>query len=144
MKMLRPATMKDVGEITELAMEAASVYGDFLPSREKIRRMATVAISSAKNFAWVSVVGGEIVGAIGAFVDEMPWAERKRAVVSMWYCRGSNEGVALLRELIRWVRSRRGIKALILAVDFPCEPRVFTVLERMGLAPRGPLFAMVN
>lgn len=139
--MIRPAKIDDIQQIVDLAFwVAGESYPSLLPSRRKIARMATELVSSASQFVWVSVEGGHVKGVLAASVDDIFWAERKQAVVVMFYCAVPGDGSKLLREFLSWARGRRAIKLITVGLDFPHDPRLDDMVKRFGLTRRGGIF----
>ena len=77
----------------------------------------TEAIAGNQHFVWVSEVDGEVVGAVGAMSERSFWYERQQCSVMLYYTRKPGEGVKLLREFSRWVKSRPVIKIVVIELE---------------------------
>lgn len=125
-------------------MEALSIdpYPELVISRERVTAAVTECISSASHFAWVSEIDGEIVGGLGALVTPMIFHERSQASVLLWYCRVPGDGAALMRQFIRWCRSRPVIKQVQYTGERGADWRVGALAKRCGLRETLPLYLM--
>jgi hypothetical protein len=109
--LLRPAKPNDLEGLIALGIEAleSDPYPNLVISRDKVREMAVECMSGAQNFCWVCDVDGEVRGAVSAIVHDMMFYERRQATVIQFYCKEPGQGVQLLREFLKWARSRRVI-----------------------------------
>lgn len=132
--MIRPATQMDIPAAIELSMDALSIdgYSELVPSRERTAITVQECICSAMNFSWVSEVDGVVVGALGALVMPFMMYERNQAVIVMWYCPGSSEGLKLLREFKSWVSTRPMIKQVVYSEERNSDPRIARYLKKVG------------
>lgn len=131
--MIRKATLSDVPAIVDIAVE--SVTQNPLPvkiCKDSMAETATEAIAGNQHFVWVSEVDGEVVGAVGAMSERSFWYERQQCSVMLYYTRKPGEGVKLLREFSRWVKSRPVIKIVVIELEPETDPRMLKLLERLG------------
>lgn len=131
--MIREATYKDLASVVDIAVE--SVSQNPLPvriDREAITETVRQAISSKAHFVWVSEIEGEVVAAVGAMSDKSFWFERQQCSVLLYYTRVPGEGIKLLRELMRWVKSRPAIKVCVMELEPDTDPRLVNFLQRLG------------
>ena len=141
--MIRPAKPQDVPAIVRLALQALNEdpYPNLVISRPKVEAMARVAVSSPQHFVWVAEVDGEVRGAVAAIVDDCTFYERKQANVVQFYAREApGEGIKLIREFLRWARSRQAIKQIIFTLEGNADPRIGKMLVRMGLKTALPIY----
>jgi len=132
--MIRPATPADIPAIVEIAVE--SVSQNPIPvriDRKAIAETTRNAISGAAHFLWVAEKDGEVVGAVGAMSQPSFWHERQQCSVMLYYTRVPGLGARLLRELVRWVKSRPAIKVLVMELEPETDPRLIQFMNRLGL-----------
>ena len=146
--MIRKAIPADLNreESIPLVIEALRTerYPTLVISLERIRATALECITSAQNFAWVCEKDGKIVGAVGATTNPGFWFERSEVNVVMFYCKAPGEGIALLRELVRWFRSRPILKRLNFVCEYDADPRLGKLLERLGLNKAFPTYSLIK
>jgi hypothetical protein len=138
---IREAHMGDLIEMIALGVEA--LKADPAPgqriSYDRIRSLATECIFKPTNFAWVSVCNGEVVAALCALQHPQVVYERNQASVVQFYSKKPGEGVKLIREFLRWARSRRSIKLISFVLEQGADPRISRLLGRMGLDVEQPI-----
>ncbi len=116
-------------------------YPHMVIDRAKVERTVRFVVSSAKHFAWVAEVNGEVKGVVGAVVDECMFYERKQATVIQFYAREApGEGVKLIRQFLKWARSRPAIKMIVFTLEGNADPRIGKMLSRMGLRTALPIY----
>lgn len=145
--MIRPAQMKDLESIIELGVESLEVndpYPEMVISREKIANQAREVIASARHFAWVSEKGGEVVGAVCALSHPCMFYERSQASVLLYYCKVPGDGVALIRQLVKWFKERPILKMLMFTLEGNADPRLERLLTRLELNKILPNYLMVK
>lgn len=133
--MIRPATPADIAAIVDIAVE--SVSQDPLPvkiDRDSMADTAKEAIAGNSHFLWVSEVDGEVVAAVCAMAERSFWYERQQCSVLLYYTRVPGEGLKLLRELARWVKSRPVIKVAVMELEPNTDPRLIRFLSRIGFS----------
>lgn len=133
--MIRPAVLADVASIVDIAVE--SVSQDPLPvkiDRDAMADTVKEAIAGNSHFIWVSEIDGEIVGAVGAMAERSFWYERQQCSVMLYYTRRPGEGLKLLRELGRWIKSRPVIKVAVMELEPNTDPRLIKFLSRIGFS----------
>lgn len=142
----RIATPADIDAVTLLGIKALEqdAYPNLVIEKEKVRAMATECISSSSNFSWVTEIDGEVVAAVSAFVTDMMFYERKQANVVQFYTTAPNAGLPLIREFLKWSRSRRVIKLICFTLEVQADPRIGKLLKRMGLKEELPVFMEVR
>ena len=131
--MIRKATIHDIPAIVDIAVE--SVSQNPLPVRIDKEAMTDTAKEALGNqhFLWVSEIKGEVVGAVGAMSYPSFWHERNQCSVMLYYSRVVGEGIKLLRQLMRWVKSRPVIKVLVMELEPDSDPRIINFLKRIGM-----------
>jgi hypothetical protein len=133
--MIREATLADVPAIVDLAVE--SVTQNPLPvriCRDSMAETAIEAISGNRHFVWVSEIDGEVVAAVGAMSERSFWYERQQCSVMLYYTRVPGEGVKLLRQFGKWVKSRPVIKVAVIELEPESDPRLLKFLRRIGFS----------
>lgn len=133
--MIREATLADVPAIVDLAVE--SVTQNPLPVRickDSMAETAAEAISGNRHFVWVSEIEGEVVAAVGAMAERSFWYERQQCSVMLYYTRVPGEGVKLLRQFGKWVKSRPVIKVAVIELEPESDPRLLKFLSRIGFS----------
>jgi hypothetical protein len=133
--MIRRARPDDLVKIVELGIEALEKadHPGMVISREKIEAIAKQCISSPKDFVWVAERGEMVMGAVCARTHDNLFFERQQATVVMCYCLIPGEGIKLLREFLRWARSRPIIKVISFTPEINSDPRIGKMLGRLGL-----------
>jgi hypothetical protein len=133
--MIRAATLADVPAIVDIAVE--SVSQNPLPvriCRDSIAETAKEAIAGNQHFVWVSEIDGEVVAAVGAMSERSFWYERQQCSVMLYYTRVPGEGVKLLREFGKWVKSRPVIKVAVIEMEPDTDPRLLKLMGRIGFS----------
>lgn len=140
--MLRKATPSDTPAIVSLGIEAleSNPYEGLVISRDRVNSLITECVSAACNFAWVSEIDGKVVASVMALVHPNMVYERNCATVVQFYTRVPGEGAKLIRQFLRWARSRPAIKLITFTIDYNADPRIGKLLERMGLCMALPVF----
>lgn len=141
--MIRPAKPQDVPAIIRMALQALNEepYPYLVIDKAKVERTVKHVVSSAQHFSWVAEVGGEVRGVVGAVVDDCMFYERKQATVVQFYAKEApGEGVKLIREFLRWARSRPAIKMIVFTLEGGADPRIGLMLKRMGLSTALPIY----
>lgn len=133
--MIRKAVPADIEAIVDIAVESVSI--DPLPvkiCRDSIRDTVKEAIAGNSHFVWVSEIDGSVVACVGAMADRSFWYERQQCSVMLYYTRVPGEGIKLLRELGRWVKSRPVIKVAVMELEPNADPRLIRFLQRIGFS----------
>jgi hypothetical protein len=133
--MIRAATLADVPAIVDIAVE--SVSQNPLPvriCRDSMAETAREAIAGNQHFVWVSEIDGEVVAAVGAMSERSFWYERQQCSVMLYYTRVPGEGVKLLREFGKWVKSRPVIKVAVIEMEPDTDPRLLKLMGRIGFS----------
>ena len=133
--MIRAATLADVPAIVDIAVE--SVSQNPLPvriCRDSMAETAKEAIAGNQHFVWVSEIDGEVVAAVGAMSERSFWYERQQCSVMLYYTRVPGEGVKLLREFGKWVKSRPVIKVAVIEMEPDADPRLLKLMGRIGFS----------
>lgn len=140
--MIRVAVPDDIPYIVELGIEALTLhpYEKLRISRERCFNMARECVSSSRNFAYVSEVDGEVKGAVLVLVHELMFHERHQASVIMFYCKQPGDGIKILREFLRWAKTRRMIKLIMFTLERDADPRIGSLLKRLGLSNEHPVY----
>ena len=120
----RSITAADVGRVSLLARRAAESAGD-LPvhiDMGKIRAAVTFfAEHGAEHFQLAAFKGGEPVGAIAAYVCEMPFFERCEAQIFMCYSAERGAGMRLVRALVEWFKADMRLRRIVWAMNANAE-----------------------
>ena len=141
---IRPATLSDLGQLLELAMEQASNYPELKPDRDKIRALIIDGLSTAKHWAHVVDEGNRITGALFAFTTENVWAQRQNSAVMFWVSKTPGAGATMLRRFRDWVKTRRAIRVAGFAPDIDLDPRVWQLAERIGFQRYGGAYLLYS
>jgi hypothetical protein len=145
---IRPATLSDLESILDIAWAQAGRYPMLKRSKEKIRTIATSAISSAYHFCWVSfdLERGftSPTGVLVGLSSENTWAERQSCHAMLWVADIPGDGARLLREFRDWIHSRRAIKVAGFAPDIDVDPRTWALVERIGFKRYGGAYLLYN
>ena len=89
-------------------------------------------IAGNSHFIWVSEIDGVVVAAVAAMSERSFWFERQQCSVLLYYTRIPGEGLKLLREFGRWVKSRPVIKVAVMELEPTTDPRLIKFLKRIG------------
>lgn len=144
--MIRKAVPSDIPGISSLAVEALSIdpYEELVINRDRVKDLARECVSSASHFSWVSEKDGELQGAMLAYNSPMEFYERNSAAVLMFYS-PNGDGMKLLAEFMRWVKSKRIIKQVQFTWERKGDPRVLNVLKsRYGFKDDVPLLLLMR
>lgn len=143
--MIRPATLADLNAILEIATRETARYPQLIASKKKLQALAVEAISSARNFCWVSCEdSGSVTGVLAGFSSENTWAERQNCLIMLWTAEIVGDGVKMLREFRQWLRNRRAIRVAGFAPDLDTDPRVWRLVERLGFKRNGGAYLLYN
>ena len=140
--MIRQATIHDIPDIVKLAIE--SVTNNPIPVRidkQAMRDRCREAITSKRHFLWVNENNGKVTGVVGAMCFDGFWFERQQCSVMLYY--GDNV-IRLLKQLMKWVKSRPAIKMCIFEAEPEIDKRLFKVLKRMGLTRESQNFTYIR
>lgn len=128
----RRAKLDDVDAIIELAVE--SVLRDPIPvviDRQAMRDTMMPLFNPA-HFLWVTERHGVVVAAFAAQVQPSFWYRGKQCAVLLHYSRVAGGELPLLREFVRWLKPRSGIKVAVAELEPNTDPRLVKWLRRMG------------
>lgn len=132
---IRPAVVKDIDVIVELAME--SVMTDPLPvkpDKQAMRETALAMIGNRSQFVWVADEGGVVVACVGVSCSRGFWFHGWQASMLLFWSRRPGAGVALLRRLVEWIRERPIIKLAVIECEPKIDPRAIRFLKRLGFS----------
>jgi len=131
--MIRKAKPQDIESIVSLAVE--SVSRNPIPVRidKSAMRYTAKECMGPTNFCWVSEIDGEVVAAVAACSQPSFWFERQQCSVLLYYTRVPGEGAKLLRQFMRWVKSRPVIKVAVMELEPETDQRLVKFLNRIGL-----------
>lgn len=144
--MIRPATLADLATIIAIGEVETRKYPKLKPDFEKIRHIATIAISSAKHFCWVSEDRpGNVTGALVGISSDNLWAQRQNCMVTLWKSEIVGDGVKLMKEFLKWVDTRRIIRvAGVVPDNNEVDSRVWRLVERLGFHKYGGAYLIYN
>ena len=137
--MIREARPKDIPAICALGRESLEVndpYETLRISDKKIAATTLEVVSGPAHFAWVHEnEDGEVDAAVCAITHEIMFHERKQASVLLFYSRnpGRGAGGLLIKKLVEWWKSRRGIKMLVFTLEHGTDPKISSYLKKLGL-----------
>ena len=129
--LIRPATLSDRAAIIEILKPEMAKY-PLRPDKDKIWEGLTEAISAKRHFAWVAVVKKKVTGVILALTNDNLWAQRMNSNVVAWVANTPGTGTSLMRQFIKWVKSRRAIRVAGMAIDCEVDDRVWALAQRLG------------
>lgn len=129
----RKAKPSDVNAIVEIAVASVSVE-PALPVKIDRKAMADMVLEcmGPAHFMWVTEVDGKVVAAFGAQVLPGFWFHKLQASVGLYYTLVPGAGLGLVREFIRWVKSRPAIKIAVFELEPGVDPRLVKFLKRQG------------
>lgn len=145
--MIREAKPCDIEAIARLGRESLerNSHQGLRISQPKIDEMARELVTGAQNFAWVAEDDdGVVVGAVCAYVHECMFFERRQASVVMFYTQKPRSGGFLIRRLVKWYKSRPGLKMLVFTLERGADPRIGGLLVKLGLDAEMPNFVGVD
>lgn len=142
----RAAKPMDATGIVALGLEALRMDADplLVISEERVCRVTRECISNPGDFVWVAVQDGKIVASVAAMVTDMLFHERRQANVIQFYSQVPGAGMPLLRELVKWYRSRPVLKLLLFTLEHRADPRIGKLLRRLGLQVELPVYALTR
>ena len=140
--MIRPATIRDLDVLFELALKECGRY-PLRPDHQKIRSGIEMVISERRHAALVVEREGQVVGALLAATQDNLWAQRCSCQVLFWVCPVPGEGAEMLRRFLKWVRGRQtSIKVAGFMPDHDIDPRVWLLVERAGFKKHGGAYLL--
>lgn len=117
---MRRASVHDLSYLVEQSKAAADwYYPRANATREKLREVLVDCVSGGKHYC--AVDGGIVV----CHVTPNPFGEKQMATLLLWV--GSPW---MLRAMVRWAKSRPGIRGVHAPIDPPA--RVAALLQRLG------------
>ena len=137
---MREAVSNDIEGVANLGYEAMmrDPY-DLDVSYPKLVEVATECIEDEDNFCWVVEESGVITGAVSGVLDEMLFYEGLQLSIVQYYCTTKGEGVNLIRKCIKWAKTKDNIKMICFTVEYKADPRISSLLERLGLTQELPI-----
>ena len=135
--MLRPATLSDLADIVGFAEQHAEKYPYLQPNGDKIKKLITMAISSASSFAYVDDTDGKVTGALVGLTNENMWANKHNCQIVVWRSDRNGAGRELLRKFKTWIEPRRAIRIAGVVFDFDTRKGVKHLLEQNGFSKHG-------
>ena len=145
--MIRAATLSDIYAIEGMAVPyMRDWYIKLKIDPKKIRKLLTMAISSAKHFCYVSENDrGEVVGALVAVSSENLWAQRQNCTVQLWHSEVVGDGRKMMKAFLDWIKNRRIIRVAGYVPDNnDMDFRVEHLLERLGFDRYGGAYLVFN
>lgn len=144
--MIRAATLSDISAIKGIVAPELEKYPQLKADQQKISKLLTMAVSSAKHFCWVSVNDkDEVSGALVGITSENLWAQRQNCLIALWKAEIAGDGRKLLEEFKQWVRSRRAIRVAGFVPDSnQIDPRAYKLANRMGFQGCGGAHLLFN
>lgn len=141
--MIRKAKPSDLAAIVDLGLEgmATGAYPGLVVSRAKLEDVARQCVSAAQNFCWVAERDGKVCAAVSAIVHECVFHTHKQMSIVQFYSRAPGEGIKLMREALRWGRSRPTIKVITFTLEVDADPRIGKLLSRLGLNAKLPVYS---
>lgn len=141
--MIRKAVPDDLRVITELGIESLNndPYQGLIIDKDKVKDTAVQCISSASNFAWVSVIDGKVVGAVGAMVFPLQFYQKKQCSVVMFYCKVPGDGGKLIKKVVEWYKSKAGLRMMEFTFERNMDKKIGKFLEKLGLREELPVYA---
>lgn len=112
--------------------------------RDKIWEGLAEAISAPRHFAWVAVIDKKVTGVLIALTGDNLWAQRMNSNVVAWVAHTPGTGASLMRQFIKWVKSRRAIKVAGMAIDCEVDERVWPLAQRLGYKRCNGTLLLVN
>jgi hypothetical protein len=145
-RMIRPAILADVEAIIAIGEVEACAYPRLKPDFKKMRKLVTMAISSAKHFCWVSEdQSGNVTGTLVGVSSENLWAQRQNCIVALWKSEIVGDGRRLMKEFLKWVDTRRIIRMAGIVPDSnQTDPRAWKLMERLGFRRYGGAYLIYN
>lgn len=140
--MIRDARPDDLTDIVRLGLLGlnADPYKGLVIDKDKVTAVARAAISNPSDFCRVNEIGGEVVAAVTAVVHDMLFHERRQATVIQFWTTVPGAGLPLIRDFLRWARSRRAIKSIVFTIEAGADPRIGKALKRLGLQQELPVW----
>lgn len=134
---IRPAKLTDIPAIVELAVESVTTHP--LPLKNDLDAMAAMArslIGNPAHFVWVGEVDGKVVSCVAAQVGPGFWFKGLQVSVLLYYARPPGSVALLMRRLSTWMKGRSGIKLGVVELEPSADPRLVSLLSKMGFARR--------
>lgn len=132
---IRPAQVRDIAAIIELAMESVST--DALPVKpdaKAMRETALAMIGNRSQFVWVTEEGGKVVACVAVSCSRSFWFHGWQASMLLFWSRRPGAAVPLLRRFATWVKERPIIKTAVVECEPLIDARSIRFLKRLGFA----------
>lgn len=138
---VRRGRARDLDAVAELGIEAVekNAFSNMVISHERIRHNLSVAIANARHYCGVCELDGKVVAAVSALTHDMLCYERQQASVIQFYTRVPGYGLPVMRDFLRWARSRPAIKAIVFTLEVHADPRIARLLQALGFKHEFPL-----
>lgn len=124
----------DVQAVVKFAIEGMQAENYPLRVEEaKVRHWVRQFMpEDAPHFGQAAFNGGALVGAIAAFVTELPFFERHEAHIVL--CRATEPGVGrrLIRYMSEWAKANMMIRRVVFPLEENADPRQALLLRRFG------------
>ena len=132
--MIRKATAADIPRLVELSIDILKIdqYEQLVIDPERVRDEVEDCVTDPTGFAWVSENKDGIQGGLGAIVLPMPHYERKQCQIVMLYCKIPGDGARLLREFMKWMKTKPMIRQVLYLAERGADPRIGKLIYRLG------------
>lgn len=130
----RKATLADMNSVVDIAV--ASVSREALPvkiDRDAMAETAKTCLNPA-HFIWIAEDDGKVVAAFAACVQQSFWFTKLQCSVLLYYTLVPGAGLPLIREFVKWVKSRPAIKLAVVELEPGVDPRLVSFFKRVGFA----------
>ena len=136
--MIRPARPADMPAILQLAESWYAAYTGLKPDPARARKALSELIAQpSTHYASVSSTDGKVRGALLGRQCQNLWARKNNLAVLFWVSQIPGDGARMLRHLIHWMNHRPTIRASVMQIDAPVDPRVYTLAQRIGFRMSG-------
>jgi len=123
---------------TTMQTLAARMYPELIADIEKVHWLIRDAVSSDKHYAYCVGPVGEPKAVLIARVQNNMWAMKKSATILYWHSELPGAGVALLRDLKKWVTRDHHIVMVGLSCDWHGDTHTIKRLAvALGFKARG-------
>ena len=141
---VRPATLSDFNAILKISLEQCARYEHMRADRDRLKETITTSISAKAHCALVATVDDKVVGALIGLTSGSIWAQKQNCGIVLWASKRPILMRTLLKEFKMWLKPRRAIRVAGMSPDLDCDPKVWSIAQRIGFVKEGGSYLLYN